>query len=101
MKTKNKTCVKKPPNQSVMQDGWLGSRGWAYETVSTRGSGGGGYLWVRGGDGVCTALGGEGKAKSGGGHATPSSSWEVPGLPSHQGLESPDGSEPIYLDTLL
>lgn len=42
-----------------------------------------------------------GEAKSGGGHATPSSSWEVPGLPSHQGLESPDGSEPIYLDTLL
>lgn len=44
---------------------------------------------------------GGGEAKSGGGHATPSSSWEVPGLPSHQRLESPDGSEPIYLDTLL
>lgn len=43
----------------------------------------------------------EGKAKTGGGHATPSSSWEVPGFLSHQGLESSDGNEPILLDPLL
>lgn len=33
--------------------------------VSSRGSGGGGYLWVRQGDGICTALGGRGRLKLG------------------------------------